>query len=106
MIFDDIYTDFNSNTVKIKDKNIYLSPKQFDIFDLLYRKRGEPLTLDALISNIYARHEPKDPENCVRVYVSSINKKIIPYGVQLAVVPLRGYKIADTREHRHYKKTP
>lgn len=71
----DLSVDLVRRIVKLSDKEVKLSPKEYDLLRLLVRHAGKVLTHKFLMQELW--DEPTDPQY-LRVYVRQLRQKIEP----------------------------
>jgi two-component system, OmpR family, KDP operon response regulator KdpE len=69
----DLSVDLVRRVVKVGDKEVKLSPKEYDLLRLLVQHAGKVLTHRFLIQELW--DEPTDPQY-LRVYVATLRRKI------------------------------
>ena len=69
----DLRVDLVRRIVKVGDKEVRLSPKEYDLLRLLVQHAGKVLTHRFLIQELW--NEPADPQY-LRVYVRQLRRKI------------------------------
>src|SRR5262252_195640 len=69
----ELTVDLVRRTVKVRDKEVRLSPKEYDLLCLLVQHAGKVLTHRFLIQELW--DEPTDPQY-LRVYVRQLRRKI------------------------------
>ena len=69
----DLSVDLVRRIVKLGDREVKLSPKEYDLLRLLVQHAGKVLTHRFLIQELW--HEPADPQY-LRVYVRQLRQKI------------------------------
>ena len=69
----DLSVDLVRRIVKVGDKEVKLSPKEYDLLRLLVQHSGKVLTHKFLIQELW--NEPTDPQY-LRVYVRQLRRKI------------------------------
>jgi two-component system, OmpR family, KDP operon response regulator KdpE len=69
----DLSVDIVRRIVKLGDREVKLSPKEYDLLRLLVQHAGKVLTHRFLIQELW--HEPTDPQY-LRVYVRQLRQKI------------------------------
>jgi two-component system, OmpR family, KDP operon response regulator KdpE len=72
----DLRVDLVRRIVKVGDKEVRLSPKEYDLLRLLVQHAGKVLTHRFLIQELW--NEPADPQY-LRVYVRQLRRKIETY---------------------------
>ena len=73
--FGDLSVDLVRRIVKLSDKQVKLSPKEYDLLRLLVQHAGKVLTHKFLMQELW--DEPTDPQY-LRVYVRQLRQKIEP----------------------------
>lgn len=74
-ILDDLKIDYVKRLVFIKDKEIHLTPLEYDLIVLLSRNAGKVLTHHYILKEIWGSFTGKDTQS-LRVFLASIRKKI------------------------------
>jgi two-component system KDP operon response regulator KdpE len=72
---DDLSVDLVRRIVKIKDEEVKLSPKEYDLLRIMVQHAGKVLTHKFLLSQLWS--VPIDPQY-LRVYVRQLRQKIEP----------------------------
>lgn len=70
---DNLSVDLVRRIVKVRDQEIRLSPKEYDLLRLLVQHAGKVLTHKYLLTNLW--DDPPDPQH-LRVYVRQLRQKI------------------------------
>jgi DNA-binding winged helix-turn-helix (wHTH) protein len=96
-VFDNVKIIYDHNILIINKKDIYLRPKEMDIFSIVYDKKGIPVRLETIVQAIWGRLEGMNSINSLQVHINNINRKTRPHGISLQNIRGRGYKIAETR---------
>jgi len=73
----DFSVDLSTRTVQVVDKEVKLSPKEFDLLLFFIRNPGKVLTHRALLANIWGGDYTEQTEY-LRVFVRHLRKKIEP----------------------------
>jgi two-component system KDP operon response regulator KdpE len=73
----DFRIDIGAHTVTIRDKEIRLTPKEFDLLVYLARHPGKVVTHRALLAAVWGSNATEQPEY-LRVFVGQLRKKIEP----------------------------
>jgi len=93
----DFVVDFDRRRVYRHDTEIYLTPKEFDLFALLARQAGRVLTHRTISRTLWGPQFTDQAEH-VRVLVGQLRKKIEPDPARprfLLTEPWVGYRFAD-----------
>ena len=88
-----IILDAAGRRVTIEGKEVRLTRKEFDLLEILVRKRGRTLTPAILLSEVwgYALDRYDDPRT-VKVHISSLRTKLGIFGEHIVNVPGVGYR--------------
>ena len=71
----DFHIDFETRSVKVKDRTVHLTPKEFDLLVYLAQHPGKVITHRALLSAIWGDNSVEQPEY-LRVFVGHLRKKL------------------------------
>jgi two-component system KDP operon response regulator KdpE len=102
MVRGDLVIDYDRRRVLRGDEEIRLTPREFELLELLVRHAGKVLTHRVLLHTIWGGNAVDQPEH-VRVLVNALRKKIEPdpsrprYILTEAWV---GYRFADLKSDR------
>ncbi|WP_447983729.1 response regulator transcription factor [Nitrospira sp. Nam74] len=88
-----IIIDAAGRRVTIEGKEVRLTKKEFDLLEILVRKRGRTLTPAILLAEVwgYALDRYDDPRT-VKVHISSLRTKLGTFGEHIVNVPGVGYR--------------
>lgn len=70
-----LYINENTHVVKKNDKNIKLTPTQFNILILLVKNRGMVFSMEKIYEAVW-KEESYDVENTVMVHIRKLREKI------------------------------
>jgi len=73
----DFHIDLEKREVRVGDKEVHLSPKEFDLLTYLIRHPGKVLTHRTLLANIWGGNAVEQTEY-LRVFIRHLRKKIEP----------------------------
>lgn len=73
----DFRIDFQTRAVVVKERNVHLTPKEFELLAYLARHPGKVLTHRVLLSAIWGPNSTEQPEY-LRVFVGHLRKKLEP----------------------------
>ena len=73
----DFRIDVASHRVEVKNQEVHLTPKEFDVLVFLARNPGKVVTHRALLAGVWGPHSVEQPEY-VRVFVGHLRKKLEP----------------------------
>jgi two-component system KDP operon response regulator KdpE len=71
----DFHIDLDAHIVKIRGREVHLTPKEFDLLTYLARHPGKVITHRALLSAVWGGNSTEQPEY-LRVFVGQLRKKI------------------------------
>ncbi len=94
----DFLVDLRAHRARIKDREIRLTPKEFDLLTILMRNAGRVLTHKRLLSEIWGRTYVEQSD-AVRVLVRQLRQKIEPNPsapTYLKTEPWIGYRFEPT----------
>jgi two-component system, OmpR family, KDP operon response regulator KdpE len=73
----DFRIDIPARSVRVKDREVHLTPKEFDLLVHLARHAGKVLTHRALLAAVWGGNSVEQPEY-LRVFVGHLRKKLEP----------------------------
>jgi two-component system KDP operon response regulator KdpE len=73
----DFLIDVGAHTLRIRGKEVRLTPKEFDLLVFLARHRGKVVTHRALLGAVWGANATEQPEY-LRVFVGQLRKKLEP----------------------------
>ena len=73
----DFRIDIPARSVRVKDREVHLTPKEFDLLVYLARRPGKVLTHRTLLAAVWGGNSVEQPEY-VRVFVGHLRKKLEP----------------------------
>jgi two-component system KDP operon response regulator KdpE len=71
----DFHIDLETRSVRVKNRSVHLTPKEFDLLVYMAQRSGKVLTHRALLSAIWGDNSLEQPEY-LRVFVGHLRKKI------------------------------
>jgi DNA-binding response OmpR family regulator len=72
---DDLIIDSNTHEVKVSSKEVKLTPREFDILELLARNRGIVFSIEKIYEKVWGE-EFFESDNTVMVHIRKIREKI------------------------------
>ena len=96
----DFTIDLAAHKVSVSEKEIYLTPKEFDLLLYLFQNRGRVITHRNLLGAIWGGNFTEQTEY-LRVFVGQLRKKIEPQANQpkyISTVPWVGYRFNTGEE--------
>ena len=89
----DFRIDTSSRSVKVSNREVHLTPKEFELLVFMARHPGKVLTHRALLSAVWGANSVEQPEY-LRVFVGHLRKKLEPEGEPRYIVtdPWVGYR--------------
>ena len=76
LVFKDIVVYPGKHRVVKAGKDIMLTPKEFEVFTLLVKANGEPVSRSGLIKEIYGGSDDEVFDRTIDAYIKNIRKKI------------------------------
>jgi len=73
----DFHVDLQARTVRVKDRAVHLTPKEFDLLVYLARHPGKVVTHRVLLAAVWGANSVEQPEY-LRVFVGHLRKKLEP----------------------------
>jgi two-component system, OmpR family, KDP operon response regulator KdpE len=73
----DFYIDISARKVEVRDKEVHLTPKEFDLLIYLAKHPGKVVTHHALLTAVWGSNSAQQPEY-LRVFVGHLRKKLEP----------------------------
>jgi len=73
----DFHIDLQARTVRVKDRAVHLTPKEFDLLVYLARHPGKVITHRVLLAAVWGANSVEQPEY-LRVFVGHLRKKLEP----------------------------
>jgi two-component system response regulator CiaR len=87
--FKDLKLDLNTRQVTVKEKNVNLQGKQFDMLEYLLNSKGSIITKDQIFDKIWG-FDSETTTNVIEVYASGIRKELKKYGYDKYLKTIRG----------------
>lgn len=73
----DFYIDAESRLVRVREKEVHLTPKEFELLTFMARHPGKVLTHRVLLNAVWGGQSVQQPEY-LRVFINQLRKKIEP----------------------------
>lgn len=74
----DFHIDIPARKVEVKEKEVHLTPKEFELLIYLARRPGKVVTHHALLTGVWGPNSAQQPEY-LRVFVGHLRKKLEPH---------------------------
>ena len=87
--FNDLVLDFNSRKGFVKDKEIILQGKQFDVLEYLINSKNTIVTKDQIFDKIWG-FDSETSTNVIEVYTSGLRKELKKVGYDKHLRTIRG----------------
>jgi two-component system alkaline phosphatase synthesis response regulator PhoP len=87
----DLLIDIDMHAVKIKDKAVSMTPKEFDLLAALIQSRGKALTRQHLLSTVWG-YEASGATGTIDVHVRHLRRKLSAHGKKIKTVLGYGYR--------------
>lgn len=90
----DVRVDLTNHTVQRGDQQVQLTPREFQLLDLLLRNKGQVLTREVILDRIWG-HDAEVTSNPIDAYIKLLRKKIDIPGRKTLIQNIRGvgYKL-------------
>jgi two-component system KDP operon response regulator KdpE len=96
-VSEDLEIDFERRKVRAGNKNVRLTPKEFDLLRYLVSQRGKPVPHRELLQAVWGP-DYGDQTDYLRVFVTHLRKKIEPNPAKpkyILTEPWLGYRFSD-----------
>lgn len=90
----DLIVDLDKHQVKLKDKEIALTPKEFDLLCVLLKNADKVVQRSALMSSVWG-YEYTGTMGTIDVHIRYLRKKLGPYGKKIKTVVGLGYRFEN-----------
>lgn len=87
--YKDMIIDLSSRTIKIKDEEVFLQGKQFDMLTYLVTSKNTIITKDQIFDKIWG-FDSETTTNVIEVYASGIRKELKKSGYDKYLKTIRG----------------
>ena len=94
--------DFSKRMIQIKDKDVHLTPKEFNILEFLYKNRHRVVS-DRMIFEAVWGSGSHSLMATVYTHIDRLRKKLGPYGVLVMTVSGVGYRFDERRSDERRK---
>ncbi len=91
-----LIVDLNSRVVTINKKQIYLTPKEFDLLVLFLQKPNVVLTREFILETVFGYRVPV-PTRTVDTHIKNLRKKIGLFGKRIKTVFGYGFKFVNEK---------
>jgi two-component system, OmpR family, KDP operon response regulator KdpE len=71
----DFHIDLQTRVVRVKDREVHLTPKEFDLLVFMARNSGKVLTHRVLLAAVWGENSVEQPEY-LRVFIGHLRKKL------------------------------
>ncbi len=92
--YEGLTLDFSRHEVKVKDKEVELTAKEFGLLEELLRNKGRVLTRDTLLNNIWG-YDYFGTTRTVDVHIRRLREKIPLLEKAIVTVKQLGYKLRE-----------
>ena len=92
--FSDIILDYEKRTVKVKDKSIRLTYKEFELLYYLLNNQGIVLTRNSIMNQVWG-FDFEGETRTVDVHIGSLRQKLGDSGRAIKTVRNVGYKVGE-----------
>ena len=91
---DSLFIDFDRRIVQADDKDIHLTPKEFELLELLCKNRHRVLSDRYIFDNVWGSH-CNSLMSTVYTHMDRLRKKLSSHGVKIKTVPGVGYRFDE-----------
>jgi len=92
--YGDILLNLDKHTASLKDKEIDLTPMEFNLLHILIKKKGHVLNRNFLLETVWG-YEYFGTTRTVDVHIGRLREKLGPLGEKIETVEGVGYKLID-----------
>lgn len=92
--YGDICFNLDKHTASLKDKEIDLTPTEFNLLHILIKKKGHVLNRSFLLETVWG-YEYFGTTRTVDVHMGRLREKLGPLGEKIETVEGIGYKLVD-----------
>jgi len=92
--YGDILLNLDKHTASLKDKEIDLTPMEFNLLHILIKKKGHVLNRNFLLETVWG-YEYFGTTRTVDVHIGRLREKLGPLGEKIETVEGVGYKLVD-----------
>jgi two-component system alkaline phosphatase synthesis response regulator PhoP len=92
--YGDIRLNLDKHTASLKDKEIDLTPMEFNLLHILIKKKGHVLNRNFLLETVWG-YEYFGTTRTVDVHIGRLREKLGPLGEKIETVEGVGYKLID-----------
>jgi len=92
--YGDMHLNLDKHTVFIKDKQIDLTPMEFNLLHILVKKKGHVLNRNFLLETVWG-YEYFGTTRTVDVHIGRLREKLTPLGDKIETVEGVGYRLMD-----------
>jgi two-component system KDP operon response regulator KdpE len=71
----DFHIDLHTHVVRVRDREVHLTPKEFDLLVFMARNSGKVLTHRVLLAAVWGENSVEQPEY-LRVFIGHLRKKL------------------------------
>jgi len=89
--------DLGRRVVRVDERDVPLTPREYALFELLALRRGRVLSRDQIWDQLYDRYA-ENTSNVIDVFVRAIRRKLTDAGAPPLIVTRRGYGYTIERE--------
>jgi two-component system alkaline phosphatase synthesis response regulator PhoP len=94
IIFRELIIDKSSYTIKLKDNEIFLPKKEFEILAFLVKNKGRVYSRESLLNNIWGQNVYVI-DRTIDVHIRKIREKLGSYGDFIETIKGVGYRFQD-----------
>jgi DNA-binding response OmpR family regulator len=91
---DSLFVDFGRRIVQVNNKDIHLTPKEFEILELLCKNRHRVLNDKMIFDQVWGSH-CGSLLSTVYTHMDRLRKKLSQHGIKLKTIPGVGYRFDE-----------
>lgn len=100
MCYSDLRLEISGHILRRREKEVRLSPREFDVLRLLMGASGGIVSKETLIRKVWGMESDAEDNN-VEAYISFLRKKLFYLGSAVGISTLRkvGYRLSEERDN-------
>jgi DNA-binding response OmpR family regulator len=97
--FNDLSLDLVTHALRCGGKSVQLSPREFEVLQLLMNSQGRLVNKETLISKVWGMNSDAEDNN-VEAYISFLRKKFLYLGAHVSIITMRkvGYRLENAQD--------
>lgn len=95
---DEISVNMTGNVLLYNGQCLKITRQEADLLEILVRRRPNTVLYDTIISGLWGLAEPQDAQNCLKVRITMLRKKLAPIGLGIKTEWGRGLRLDTLRD--------